>query len=507
MAAKAGTVLKWLNCYAGALEKRPGQPRSKHNEKRRETVMKEQIQKFGRSLSAMVMPNIGAFIAWGFITALFIEKGWFPNATFAQIVDPMLKYLLPILIGYTGGKNVGGQRGAVVGAIATMGVIVGADIPMFIGAMIAGPLGGLATKLFDRSIEGKIPAGFEMLVNNFSVGIIGGALALIGLVAINPLCVGITSVLSAGVQLLVDNALLPFTAIFVEPAKVLFLNNAINHGIFTPMGVEQSAELGRSIFYMIESNPGPGLGLLLAYCAAGKGSSKSSAAGASIIHFFGGIHEIYFPYVLMNPVMILAPMVGNICALFTLSALGGGLVAAASPGSIIAELLMTPRGSYLANIAGIAVGAAVSFAIGVLLLKRFGKNDDISSAQDKMKNMKAAAKGQAVAETASAPQIAADSIKKIVFACDAGMGSSAMGATLLRKKLRAVGLEAIEVVHAPVSEIPSDAQIIVTHHELRERAATANPNARLITITNFMGAPEYDTLVNELSGKEPAMKA
>lgn len=458
--------------------------------------MKEQVQKFGRFLSGMVMPNIGAFIAWGIITALFIADGWLPNEQFATLVDPMLKYLLPLLIGYTGGKMIGGQRGAVVGAIATIGVIVGADIPMFIGAMIAGPLGGLAIKWFDKAMEGHIPAGFEMLINNFSAGIIGGILALICMLAINPLCVAITSILSVGVQFLVGHGLLPLTAVFVEPAKVLFLNNAINHGIFTPMGIEESAQTGRSILFMIESNPGPGLGLLLAYCVAGKGSAKSSAPGAAIIQFLGGIHEIYFPYVLMNPILILAPIAGNICGIFTLSLLGGGLKAAASPGSIIAEMLLTPKGHYIANILGIAIAAAVSFALGVVLLKMFGKEESLEDAQKKMRDMKAGSKSQA--QTSAA--LPAD-VRKIVFACDAGMGSSAMGATLLRKKLRTAGLETIEVVHAPVSEIPGDAQIIVTHHELRERAAASCPSARLVTITNFMGAPEYDTLVQELAEK------
>lgn len=468
--------------------------------------MKENVQKFGRFLSGMVMPNIGAFIAWGFITALFIADGWMPNERFATLVDPMLKYLLPLMIGYTGGKAVGGQRGAVVGAIATIGVIVGADIPMFIGAMMAGPLGGLVIKWFDKAVEGHIPAGFEMLVNNFSAGILGGALALICMVLINPLCLGITAFLSAGVQFLVNHSLLPLTALFVEPAKVLFLNNAINHGIFSPMGIEEAAQAGRSIFFMIESNPGPGLGLLLAYCAAGKGSAKSSAPGAAIIHFLGGIHEIYFPYVLMNPVLILAPMAGNLCAILTLSIMGGGLVAAASPGSIIAEMLLTPKGHYIANIAGIAVAAAVSFALGVLLLKLFGKEESLEDAQKKMQDMKAVSKGQVSAVQPAAGIAACGDVRKIVFACDAGMGSSAMGATLLRKKLRTAGLDGIEVVHAPVSEIPRDAQIIVTHHELRERAAASSPSARLVTITNFMGAPEYDALVQELAEKAGAGK-
>ncbi len=463
--------------------------------------MKERVQKFGRFLSGMVMPNIGAFIAWGLIAALFIPDGWLgkwgPAATINEMVGPMLSYLLPILIGYTGGKAVGGQKGAVAGALATLGAIASTDSTMFIGAMICGPLGGWCIKRFDKAMEGHVPAGFEMVVNNFSVGIIGGVLAILSIFAIGPACVKITDVLGAGVGLLVNNGLLPLTAVLVEPAKVLFLNNAINHGVFTPIGTEQAMEMGKSILFMIESNPGPGLGLLLAYCVAGKGETRSSAGAAAVIQFVGGIHEIYFPYVLMNPIVILGPMIGNVCGIFTLSMLNGGLVAAASPGSIIAEMLMTPKGGYVANIAGIAVAAAVSFAISVFLLKFFGKDASLAEAQAQVAASKAASKGQAVESTTGA-SVDIHSVKKIVFACDAGMGSSAMGATMLRNKLKDAGITGIEVIHHPVSEIPGDCQIVVTHHELSGRAAQRAPQARIIPIHNFMGAPEYDALVNEL---------
>lgn len=464
--------------------------------------MKERVQKFGRFLSGMVMPNIGAFIAWGLIAALFIPDGWLgkwgPAATINTMVGPMLSYLLPILIGYTGGRMVGGQKGAVTGALATLGAIASTTSTMFIGAMICGPLGGWCIKKFDEKMEGHIPAGFEMVVNNFSVGIIGGILAVLSIFAIGPACVKITDVLGAGVGFLVERGLLPLTAVLVEPAKVLFLNNAINHGVFTPIGTEQAAELGKSILFMIESNPGPGLGLLLAYCVAGKGETRSSAGAAAVIQFVGGIHEIYFPYVLMNPIVILGPMIGNIAGIFTLSALGGGLVAAASPGSIIAEMLMTPKGGYVANIAGIGVAAAVSFAISVFLLKFFGKDASLAEAQAQVAASKAASKGQAPVESSTGADVDLRSVKKIVFACDAGMGSSAMGATMLRNKFKDAGITGIEVIHHPVSEIPGDCQIVVTHHELSGRAAQRAPQARIIPIHNFMGAPEYDALVNEL---------
>jgi len=457
--------------------------------------MKEKIQVVGRFLSSMVMPNLGAFIAWGLITALFIGTGWAPNEELVKMVDPMLKYLIPILIAYTGGNVVYGVKGGVIGVIGAMGIIVGADIPMILGAMLMGPLSAWIYKKYDKAIESKIPAGFEMLVQNFSIGIFGAILAILAFKFIGPAVLVLNDGLAAGVGLFVDNNLLPLASIFIEPAKVLFLNNAINHGILSPMGIEQASEVGKSIFFLLEANPGPGLGILLAYLVAGKGSAKSSAPGAVIIHFFGGIHEIYFPYILMNPVMILAAIAGGASGVFTLTLLGGGLIAPASPGSILAVLAMTPKGSYLAVLASVIVAAAVSFVVGVPLLKAFGKDKDLDEAKDKVRDMKLESKGQ-LKETAAT--VASGLINKIVFACDAGMGSSAMGATVLRKKLKAAGLDSVEVVHSSVSSIPADAQIVVTHEELKERAAHSNPEAQLVLIKNFLNAPEYDEIVDQL---------
>ncbi len=445
------------------------------------------------------MPNIGAFIAWGIITALFIPDGWLPNETLAELVGPMLKYLLPLLIGYTGGKAISDVRGGVVGAIATFGVISGAEIPMLLGAMIVGPLSGIIVKKFDDLTQSKIPAGFEMLVNNFSAGILGTILLVIGFFGIGPLVTVGTNALGAGVNFLVEWGLLPITAIFVEPAKVLFLNNAINHGVFTPLGAEQVAEIGKSVFYMIESNPGPGLGLLVAFMVAGKGSAKSSAGGAAFIHFFGGIHELYFPYVLMKPSTLIALIAGGATGTFIFSTFGGGLTGAASPGSIIAQILMTPAGAHIPNLLGIAASAVVTFLIAAVLIKRSSGDEDIEAAQKKVNEMKAQSKGQLSATTqeTSKPANLSD-VSFIIFACDAGMGSSAMGASKLRKKLKTNGIDNITVKHSPVSEIPSEAQIVITHEQLKERALMASPNSYLVTITDFLSAPEYDELITKL---------
>lgn len=459
--------------------------------------MKEKIQVVGRFFSGMVMPNIGAFIAWGLITAMFISTGWIPNESLSALVSPMASTLLPLLIAYTGGKVVAGHRGGVIGAVVTMGLIVGSDVPMFLGAMLMGPLSALIIKKFDKLIEGKVKAGFEMLVNNFSLGIIGALLTIIALKAISPTVTALNSLMEAGVGFFVDHNLLPLASVFIEPAKVLFLNNALNHGILSPMGIEQAQKLGKSIFFLLEANPGPGLGILLACMIAGKGTVKSSAPGAIIIHFLGGIHEIYFPYILTNPTLILAAIAGGASGVFTINILGGGLVGPASPGSIIAVLAMTPKGGYIPVILGVAISAAVSCLIGIPLLKMFGKDDEsLDAAKNKVQEMKMESKGQAKLD--SAVNTIVKGVKTIVFACDAGMGSSAMGATVLKKKLTEAGLGNIDVIHAPVSSIPKEAQIVVTHNELRDRAIRSNPNAKLVLITNFLSAPEYDELVNEL---------
>ncbi|MGR5168862.1 PTS mannitol transporter subunit IICBA [Vibrio astriarenae] len=456
---------------------------------------KIKVQNFGRFLSNMVMPNIGAFIAWGFITALFIPTGWLPNETLAALVGPMITYLLPLLIGYTGGKMVGGDRGAVVGAITTMGVIVGTDIPMFMGAMIVGPLGGIAIKKFDEAVHGKVKSGFEMLVNNFSAGIVGMICAILAFYLIGPAVKVLSNGLAAGVNAMVEAGLLPLASIFVEPAKILFLNNAINHGIFSPLGIQQSEEVGRSIFFLIEANPGPGLGLLLAYMVFGKGSAKQSAAGASIIHFLGGIHEIYFPYVLMNPRLILAVIAGGMAGVFTNVLFSSGLISPASPGSIFAILLMTPKGAYMGVILSVIAAAATSFVVASILLKTTSQAEDedsLEKASAQMKDMKSSSKG-----AVSGAEINLADVKAVYVACDAGMGSSAMGAGLLRKKVEAAGLDIFVTNHA-INNLPADSQIVITHKDLTDRARSTVPGAMHISLNNFLDGSVYDKLVAEL---------
>lgn len=458
--------------------------------------VKSKIQSFGKFLSAMVMPNIGALIAFGFLAALFIDTGWIPNEGFNSLVSPMLTYLIPILIASTGGRMIGGDRGRVVGAIAVIGAIMSnTSITMLMAAMVMGPLAGLCIKKFDQLMEGRMPAGFEMLINNFSAGIIGMILAMLGYIAIGPLMSGILAVLSAGVSILVENSLLPLVSIFIEPAKVLFLNNAINHGIFTPLATEQAAEFGKSIMYMLEPNPGPGLGVLLAYMFFCKDKvTKDSAPGAVIIHLLGGIHEIYFPYILMNPLVIVAPILGNMAAIFWFSVTDCGLVGPASPGSIIAYLMMSPGSDMLKVIIGVLIATGISFAVASPIVKMAG-GKSLEEAQNEVASMKAASKGENVVPGTIERS---SEIRKIIFACDAGMGSSAMGATKFRNRIKNDRPD-IKVSNTSVDNIPADCDIAVVQTTLAARAKKSAPQAQLITIGNFLADPALDALYVQLT--------
>ena len=447
--------------------------------------MKERIQKFGRALSAMVMPNIGAFIAWGLITAIFIPGGWWPNENVAKMVSPMLKYLLPTLIAFTAGKNVGGYRGGVAGAVAAMGVIIGTDTPMFLGAMIMGPIAGWCVKRFDKLVEGKIGAGFEMLVDNFSLGIIAMLLAIAGYLVIGHAVSWITGLLSSGVNWMLAHKLNPLLAVLVDPAKVLFLNNAVNHGIMTPLGIQQAAEMGQSMLFLVDPNPGPGLGILLACWAFGKGNTRQSAPGAVVIQLLGGIHEIYFPYVLARPILLLAVMVGNICALSFFTLVDFGLVAPASPGSLISIILMSPKGKTLLGILGVLIGTVVSFLLAAPMVKArpdFQGESESGPVPD-------------AGGVASAGGV----IRKIVFACDAGMGSSALGATRFKARLMKAGLQDIKCTNCAVGDIPADASLVICQRELAERAALSGKE--VLAITNFLSDPALDALLKRLEGQ------
>ena len=454
-------------------------------ERRKKVVIKEKVQSFGNFISSMIIPNIGAFIAGGFITAIFTPTGWFPNEKITLLVEPLTQYLLPLLVGITGGKVTGGPRGGVVAAISTIGVIASTSIPMVLGAMVMGPLSGYIIKKFDKIIKDKVPAGFEMLVNNFSLAIIGMILAIVGLFVIGPSMTIIVGVMNIGVSFIVKNGLLPLLAVFIEPIKVLFLNNAINHGIIDVIALDQVNEYGKSILYLLEANPGPGLGVILSYFIYSKGTMKQSAPSAAIIQFFGGIHEIYFPYILINPSLLLAAIIGSIVSIITFLTFNSGLIATASPGSIFSIMMLSHKSDILTNLLGVCVGAIVSFFISAFLLKRkYREKDDKNTNRENVQEL----------------DLDIKDIKKIVFACDVGMGSSAMGATNFRNRIKDFNLD-IEVVNSSVANIPDDADIIITHKGLLDSIKKEINKDKIIFIENFLEDDNLEVLYEKLSKK------
>lgn len=516
-----------------------------NQEKAEQKPMKEQIQRriqaFGSFLSSMIMPNIGAFIAWGLITALFIPDGWLPNEELAKMVDPMIKFLIPLLIAFSGGRLVHDLRGGIVGATATMGIIAAfPDTPMLIGAMIMGPLVGWLMKKVDQFIQPRTPNGLEMLFNNFSAGFLAFFMTILGFKILGPIVEGLMKILGAGVDFLVSHHLLPLVSIIIEPAKVVFLNNAINHGVLTPIASEQVSQAGRSILYTLESNPGPGLGILLAYMIFGKGTEKATSYGAAFIHFIGGIHEIYFPYVLARPLLIFAAMAGGMTGVATFSLFNFGLTGPASPGSILAYFAVTPKGSYWVMLLSIFLSTLVTFIVASAILKfsRDAKTSlaDATAKMEATKGKKSRVRDTFIQEDETAttttgesssattdnallaeedPEVLLDKydtenveahdyshIDHIIFACDAGMGSSAMGASMLRKKFQKAGIDNVEVTNTAINQLPGESQLVITQKTLTDRAIKQVPNAIHLSVDNFLNSPRYEELIKNIKEKE-----
>ncbi|MFI3926323.1 PTS mannitol transporter subunit IICB [Staphylococcus warneri] len=501
------------------------------------------VQAFGSFLGSMIMPNIGAFIAWGFIAAIFIDNGWLPNKDLAQLADPMIKFLIPLLIAFSGGRLIHGLRGGIIAATSTMGVIVALpDTPMLLGAMIMGPLVGWLMKKTDEIVQPRTPQGFEMLFNNFSAGILGFIMTILSFEILAPIMKFIMHILSVAVEALVHAHLLPIVSIIVEPAKIVFLNNAINHGVFTPLGADQAATAGQSILYAIESNPGPGFGVLLAYMIFGKGTAKATSYGAGIIHFLGGIHEIYFPYVLMRPMLFISVILGGMTGVATYQATGFGFKSPASPGSFIVYCINAPRGEFLHMLLGVVLATLVSFAVSAIILKftkepkqdleaataqmeaTKGKKSSVSSKlSSKENNQQASTTGATAGATSTeesnnseddADQLLDNyntedvdahdysNVNHVIFACDAGMGSSAMGASMLRNKFKKAGISDVNVTNTAINQLPNDAQLVITQKTLTDRAIKQVPNAIHISVDNFLNSPRYEELLNNLKKEE-----
>ena len=519
------------------------------------------VQRFGAFLTGMIMPNLPAFLAWGLITSIFIATGWIPNGilggfgnadvmgwagaatqlakasdgtTFSQyvgLVSPMVTYLLPLLIANAGGRLVykeRAERGGVVASIVVIGMIVGSTVPMFLGAMLVGPAAAWVIKKIDSIWAGKIRPGFEMLVDMFSAGIAGAAMTIGAFFGVAPIVTHLSDWLGSIVNWLANHQLLPVMSLIVEPAKVLFLNNAIGNGVLVPLGAQQVIDKGQSLLFLVEANPGPGFGILLAYMLFGVGAARSTAPGAAIIQAIGGIHEVYFPFVLMKPTLIVAAILGGATGVATNVVFGSGLRGPAAPGSIIAVLAATPRNSYVGVILSVVLSATVSFLIAGVILRASRKRDieagssgDLGAAiaqtaanKGKTSSSLAAlagaqgitSDGAAAVDQQVATLVATGPIRSIIFACDGGMGSSAMGASILRDKLRKAGVPDVTVQFKAVAQLEDGADIVISQRELTDRARRHAPSSRHVSVDNFLSSPAYDEVVAEAKASRETME-
>ena len=441
------------------------------------------MRKIGHYLSATIMPNVSIFVVWGFIEAITpFVTGDFQKALI-QVNPFFIHYLLPLLIGYTGGKLIEPTRGGVVGAIAVSGMLVGNLTSPLFGAMIMGPLSGFILLRFDRFFFKKVPIGYEMLVRNFSAGLVGGTLCICGLLFFSSWMATILLAINQGLYKLITYGALPLLNLFFEVLKVFFFNNAINHGLLTPLGLEQAENTGTSILFLIEANPGPGLGILLAFVCFGGKKLQTNATGALFVHLLGGIHEVYFPFVLLNPYLFLAVIVGGITGTSVFQLLNVGLKAPVSPGSLIMILSNVPARMILGVILGIFVSTICTFFCATIILKKTKR---------KMKS--------------EGEPVFMKKIDEIIFACDAGMGSSAMGASLLRKQLELAGIK-IPVSYCSVHQLSNQINcLIIYQEELAEIVEKQAPLANKLAITHFLNQHIYEQIVAELLSEKDLLE-
>ena len=435
-------------------------------------------RRVGHYLSGMIMPNVSVFISWGIITTLIQYLRGPLQSSFLEMDRLMIQFLFPVLIAYTGGRLIENRAG-VVAAVAVIGMLTESEDPHILGAMVIGPLIGWIVFLFDKYVLPKVKPGYEMLVRNFSAGILGMLFGYLSLVFIGPIIAGITNQIGFFVGWLIQRNLLLFTNLFIEPLKVLFLNNTLNHGILTPLGIEQAGDAGTSILFLIETNPGPGLGVLLAFILFSRKELKATASGAFMIHLFGGIHEIYFPFVLLNPLLFAAVILGGMSGTLIFEMFQVGLKVPASPGSIVVILANAPQEMLLGVASGIAGSTLVSFIIAALVIRKDQTKKEISEKVTKVTE-----------------------IRTILFACDAGMGSSAMGASLMRQQLQASGIS-IPVDYTSIYRVNDDPHLLlITQNELKHLAEIQAPHAQLVTIGNFLDQEEYTKVITMLTDEQ-----
>ena len=437
------------------------------------------LRKIGNRLSQMMMPHLSIFIAWGFINVVASLQFKELHLLLDGLEQALISYLLPLLIGYTGGKQVEESRGGTIAGIATIGMIIGTNSPQIIGAMIIGPLSVWSYVFIKKYWLDRLKDGYEMVANNILAGLVGGVWCLTAIFLIAPVINWLMQASAILILWFIDLKLLPAVSLVIEPLKVFFFNNTINHGVLTPLGLSMVEKTGQSVLFLLETNPGPGLGILLAYYRYGK--KKAQSGGAALIHVFGGIHEVYFPYVLMEPRLFVALIVSGVSGTAIFQWFDVGLKHPVSPGSLILIVTSTPLTKWLGLILGIIISTLVSFSIAKFYLKR--RSWEESSLKE-------------VEERLDSPQ----AITRIIVACDAGIGSSAMGASLLRRTLQQEQMDYFVDYQSVYTLDNRQDTLVLVHPQLKKVAESKAPASQILTIENFLDTIIMYQRVNEALG-------
>lgn len=466
--------------------------------------MRNAIHKFGKFYSNIMINMIGIFIFVGILSVIFGDYGWAPNENIYAISQFVYSYVIPALIAYAAGNHMGqiyekrpdvpktgiNHAGGAIAVMAAAGIMIADKNCAILGAMILGPVCGLLWKHVLEPLTRKAVQGMEMLTRNLVAAIVGAAFSITAYYVLTPVLSAVTHVIMMGVDWLIAHKLICLTSVLIEPAKVFFLNNSIHHGILLPLAMQQAEQSGSSMLFLLETNPGPGLGVLLALWLSNRKKRKEYAA-YMFVECIGGIHEIYFPEVLANLWLLLALIPGGMAGTLCMSVFHVASAGLVSPGSILTVLFMSGH-HVLATLFAVAISTAVSCAIAFFILKRQGKwctEAAISAQEEKKEEVQ---EKRQMLEKGQMQEI------KIGFICDAGVGSSAMGAALFRRKLKEEGMDGITAEAYAVDQIPEDLTIGVCQRAFLEILQKESNLSNIVTMESLLNQTEHLALIEKL---------
>lgn len=458
-------------------------------------IFKKLLSKGVKFYSSIIAANLPLFIMLGFISLAFSNSGLFPNEKMALVSQSCYSYLLPTILAYYAGKKIGGESGAFTGAVCGLAISIFSAYTSFIASIFMGTLCGVLCRFLKEKIKFDKFTGFEMISKNIFFGAVGVITVSLTYFIFAPIFSYIDLFFSNLIEYLSDVKTLPITTSVIETLKVFSLNNSINHGFLIPAGVENTAKFGKSVFFLLETNPGPGLGILLALYILNKDRRKYFAS-CMTVQAIGGIHEIYFPIVLSNLKLLIALILGALSGNLVFYLLHAGARGAISPGSIITIFLMCSPSDWLAILLGIATSAVVSCISACLILEFDShKSKEIESDDNTSERI----------ETTSEPLFNLPDfgyVEDIVFVCDAGIGSSVMAASMFKKMLIENELGGISVSSSPVDEIPEDADLLICQKIISTKARDYNEYATIIEVENFMDSNMYKAIIEKIKNND-----